>query len=103
MAWAVGLGLGVVAGLFFEGRVSPQAAVAGEPASVVVLHWENPFGSIGWIEISVPALLLFSVSSAVLFGLLSALPVGLAFWLRRRSTAKVSPSPCQNDGPRRPS
>ena len=80
VAWAVGAGLGVWSGFFFEYQASATLRVFGFPVPAAFFHYEGPPGQEQWIDFITPAPLLFAGSNIFIVGMLAACPVGLAFW-----------------------
>jgi hypothetical protein len=87
LAWAIGAGLGVKGGFFFEYRPSPALRVAGAPIPGAFFHREGPPGQEQWVDFITPAPLLFAGSNIVIVALLAACPIGLVFWLCTRTRA----------------
>jgi hypothetical protein len=83
VAWAVGAGIGVWSGFFFEYQILPTLRVAGFPVPAAFFHYEGPPGQEQWIDFITPAPILFAGSNILIVGMLAACPVGLAFWLTR--------------------
>ncbi len=98
VAWAVGAGIGVWSGFFFEYQFSRTLRVFGFPVPAAFFHLEGPPGQEQWIDFITPAPILFAGSNIFIVGLLVACPVGLAFWLRggRPDLRRASGNTSQN-------
>jgi hypothetical protein len=86
-AWMVGSALGFWSGFFLEYRPLSKLRVAGAPIPAAFFHWEGPPGEEQWIDFITPVPLLFAGSNVLIVGLLTACPVGLAYWFFRRPFA----------------
>ncbi len=77
-------GNGSLEWLYFEHQLLPELRVAGAPMPCAFFHWEGPPGEEQWVDFITPDPMLFAGSNIFILALLSACPVGLVFWLRRK-------------------
>jgi hypothetical protein len=90
LSWIFGGAIGFWSGFCFEYQPSPRLRVFGFPVPVSFFHLEGPPGEERWDDFITPSPFLYAWSNVVIFALLMACLLGLAFWLSLKSRTKTA-------------